>query len=125
MSPEPDGKPGKAPAEPASKEKTPPPSELAPKIKEQSLELHPLNAEEFLGLAQALRHPWRLMWVNFVVAIARGLGFTLGVTVLSAAVLYASVNVLSRMVEIPVLGKHVASFMVLVKDQMRKGPKLP
>lgn len=60
-----------------------------------------------------LEHPRRLMYVNFLIGIARGLGTAIGFTILGALVLL----ILQRVVtlNLPVISEFIATIVRLVE----------
>jgi hypothetical protein len=71
-----------------------------------------MNLSEYLNY---MRMPHRVIWLNFVSGIARGLGFAVGMTILFGLLLY----VLGRMVDIPLIGKYVAKIVSIVQQELR------
>ena len=61
-----------------------------------------LELEEYLLY---LRSPWRMMWVNLVAGIYRGLGAILGASVVVAGILWF----LSLTGSVPLIGQHMRS----------------
>lgn len=80
--------------------------------------LHPANNDDILGLAYALRSPWRLIGVNLFVGVARGLGFAIGVTILGGALIVFILKILGNLAQVPVIGKFIAEILQAVKMQM-------
>lgn len=56
----------------------------------------------------------RLIGMNLVAGLFRGMGITLGVTVLAAIVFY----ILGRMVDIPIIGNWIANIVLHVEGQI-------
>jgi len=76
-------------------------------------------ATGFEDVIRFVKKPWRLIWINFLIGLARGLGFFLGVTILGACILVA----LNKMVDLPVLGKHIANIVNAVQEQLANMPR--
>ncbi len=53
-----------------------------------------------------LRSPFRIVWINFLAGIFRGLGAVLGATVVVAGILW----LLTLIVSFPVIGEYVRDF---------------
>ncbi len=72
--------------------------------------LENVGLEDYVRLS---RNPNRLLWLNFISGIARGLGFTLG-TALVLAILY---KVLARLISmnIPYLTEILIDFVEMIK----------
>ncbi|MCL6477194.1 MAG: DUF5665 domain-containing protein [Peptococcaceae bacterium] len=64
-----------------------------------------------------LHSPWRLLWINFISGIARGLGIAIGFAILGAIALI----VLQRLVDLnlPVIGSFIADIVEIVQRQLR------
>ena len=76
-------------------------------------------ATGFEDVIKFVKKPWRLIWINFLIGLARGLGFFLGVTILGACILV----VLHKMVDFPVIGKYIADIVNAVKEQLANMPR--
>jgi len=78
--------------------------------------LERMHLAEYLGYMSV---PRKVLFINFIAGLARGLGFGLGMTVLLGVALY----LLGRMVDLPLVGQYVAKFVAMVQDQIRElGP---
>ena len=64
---------------------------------------------------QYLHHPWRLIWTNFLIGIARGLGSTLGLAVVIGLLVFFLQNLL--MLNLPVISDFIADFIRMVQEQ--------
>ncbi|MCL6612286.1 MAG: DUF5665 domain-containing protein [Peptococcaceae bacterium] len=64
-----------------------------------------------------LHSPWRLLWVNFVSGIARGLGIAVGFVILGAVIII----ILQRLVDLnlPLIGGFIADMVEIVRQQMK------
>ncbi|MBZ4664018.1 MAG: hypothetical protein JG776_1733 [Caloramator sp.] len=69
-----------------------------------------LNCVDFIVEKKSLK---RVLWYNFLVGVARGLGMAFGFTVLAAIVVY----ILQRIVvlNLPLISKFIANIIELVK----------
>lgn len=81
--------------------------------------IHTTNALEKLHVAEYiefLRSPFRLIWVNLLAGLARGVGFALGATLLSSFLLY----LLFRLAELnlPVIGEFIARIVMIVTNHL-------
>ncbi|MDQ7793980.1 MAG: DUF5665 domain-containing protein [bacterium] len=70
-----------------------------------------------------LQRPRRLLYLNFVSGLARGLGFAVGFTILGAVVLYALQRVL--MLNLPVVGGFIAEIVRIVEERLARNPPSP
>lgn len=84
--------------------------------------LHRLTVQmEKVKLAECvelLNKPGRLLWLNFLAGIARGLGMAVGFTFLGAILIFF----LRRMValNLPVIGRFIAEVVFIVQDYLEK-----
>ena len=61
-----------------------------------------------------LNSPPRMILMNFIAGLFRGLGLTIGATILVAAVIYT----LRHMVNLPLIGAYVAKIVRIVQHEM-------
>jgi|SRR3989339_1608763 len=73
-----------------------------------------------------VRRPWRLLIVNFMIGLIRGIGFLLGMTIVGAAVLAALLTVSKPMIDkllqldIPGLSKWLAHLIQEIQKNLSK-----
>lgn len=81
-----------------------------------SLYMEKMKLAEYVEL---LNSPKRLLWVNFMAGLARGLGMALGFTVLFAIVVIFLQHLVK--LNLPVIGDFIAQLVSLVKasDKLR------
>lgn len=60
-----------------------------------------------------LSHPKKAIWANIIIGVSRGVGFVIGVSIISVIILTILGSVLSHFVTIPVIGEFIA---VIVKN---------
>ncbi|MGB4504612.1 MAG: DUF5665 domain-containing protein [Syntrophaceticus sp.] len=86
---------------------------LKQKIEELSLNLERMKLAEYVEL---LNNPKRLLYVNFISGLARGLGIAVGFTLLGALLLY----ILQRIVllNLPLVSDFIATLIRLVQLQL-------
>ena len=70
---------------------------------------------EFLNL---IKKPFRLIWINFLIGLARGLGIAIGMTILAAFITYFSIQILLKMVDLPIIGEWVAKVVSVVRQSL-------
>lgn len=89
--------------------------ELKDKIGELIISMEKMKLAEYVTL---LERPYRLLYINFLTGIARGLGIAIGFTILGAILLVF----LQRLVllNLPVIGEFIAQLVRLV--QLNLGP---
>ncbi|MGE5371825.1 MAG: DUF5665 domain-containing protein [Solirubrobacterales bacterium] len=75
-------------------------------------------------LIEMLQHPRRLLYINFLMGLARGFGMAIGFTILAGGVLW----LLQRLavLNVPVIGEFIAEIVRWVQVELQAGgPKLP
>lgn len=79
--------------------------------------LERMHMAEYIALFQ---NPRRLVWLNFLSGIARGLGIAVGFALLSAVVVY----ILQRltMLNLPLVGNFIAQLVHIVQMRMTTMP---
>ena len=87
---------------------------LKQKVEELSLNLERMKLAEYVEL---LNNPKRLLFINFISGLARGLGIAVGFTLLGALVLF----ILQRLVvlNLPVVSDFIATLVHLVQLQLQ------
>lgn len=88
--------------------------ELKDKVAELSVNMEKMKLAEYVAL---LERPYRLLYINFLTGIARGLGIAVGFTVLGALLLL----ILQRLVvlNLPLIGEFIAEIVRLVELNLR------
>lgn len=64
---------------------------------------------------QLLEHPRRLLMINFVAGVARGLGMAVGFTLIGAIAIYC-LRVLVNL-HLPVISNFIARIIIMVQEQ--------
>ncbi len=64
-----------------------------------------------LGIEDLRRERWRLVKLNFLMGLARGLGFFLGATIIGAMVFW----LILRLVDAPLIGGFISEILEIVK----------
>lgn len=87
---------------------------LQEKIEKLALNMERMKLAEYVDL---LDNPWRLLYINFISGVARGLGIAVGFTLLGAMLLF----VLQRLavLNLPLLSDFIAEIVRLVQIQLR------
>ena len=77
-----------------------------------------LNMEKmkFMEYVSYLENPRRLIWSNFVSGVARGFGTVVGVTVVTACVLYFLKFLLT--LNLPLISSYIAEFIRLIQKEL-------
>jgi Domain of unknown function (DUF5665) len=71
-----------------------------------------MNLGDYVGL---LQKPGRLLWLNFVAGMARGLGTILGATVLVSLIVAVAQRIIAS--HLPGVGNFFAEFLQLLRQQ--------
>lgn len=61
-------------------------------------------------------HPWKLLGINFLIGLARGLGTTIGLAIVLALIAGFTRELISA--NLPVISKWVADFIEMINDYM-------
>lgn len=87
---------------------------LRRKVTQLAVNMEKMKLAEYVDL---LHSPWRLLWINFISGIARGLGIAVGFAILGAIVLI----VLQKLVDLnlPVIGGFIADIVEIVQEQLQ------
>jgi hypothetical protein len=74
-----------------------------------------MKLAEYVNL---LENPRRLLYINFIAGVARGLGIAVGFAILGAVIIY----VLQRIValNLPVIGKFIAEIVTIVQTNLAR-----
>lgn len=65
---------------------------------------------------QLLHSPWRLIWLNIISGIARGVGVALGFTFFAATIIYV-LQMLGAL-NLPIIGDYIADIVRIVQHQL-------
>ncbi|MDP2859674.1 MAG: DUF5665 domain-containing protein [Bacillota bacterium] len=88
---------------------------LIEKLEQLSLAVEKMKLAEYVDL---LHRPKRLMYVNFLAGLARGIGSAVGWALL-VALLVAILRNLVR-VNLPLVGGYIADLVILVQSQLAR-----
>ena len=66
---------------------------------------------------ELLNNPKKLLWVNFIAGIARGLGTAIGLTILFAIIIYFLQKII--MLNLPVISDFIAEIIRMVEDSKK------
>ena len=86
---------------------------LRDKIDELAINMEKMKLAEYVNL---LNRPWRLLYINFISGLARGLGTAVGFAILGAIMLL----VLQHLVRLnlPVIGSFIAEIVAIVQSRL-------
>jgi len=88
---------------------------LEGRVRELAINMEKMKLAEYVEL---LENPYRLLYINFISGIARGLGIAIGFAILGAII----VLVLQRLavLNLPVIGDFIADLVKIVQAQLGK-----
>ncbi|CCI70147.1 DUF5665 domain-containing protein [Paenibacillus polymyxa] len=66
--------------------------------------------------ALLLNKPWRLLWLNLISGVSRGIGIALGFTFFAATIIYV-LQVLGAL-NLPIIGDYIADIVRIVQRQL-------
>lgn len=69
-----------------------------------------------------LEHPGRLLWTNFLIGIARGLGSTIGLAIVLGIIIYVLQNIIT--LNLPLISDWIAEFITMVQENYHIGRNL-
>lgn len=87
---------------------------LEDKVDNLALTMEKIKLAEYVEL---LNNPWKLLWVNLLAGLARGVGIAIGGTVLVAILLFLLRQV--AILNLPLISDFIAEIVRLVQQQLR------
>lgn len=106
------------PLEPVRSVKAEPPADEESILREVAEQLtRTMEKTRIAEYVEYLNHPARLLWTNFLIGIARGLGSTLGLAIVLAIILYILQKVI--MLNLPVLSDFTSRFIQMVMENLQ------
>ncbi|HEX3033174.1 MAG TPA: DUF5665 domain-containing protein [Bacillota bacterium] len=90
--------------------------ELKSKIEELSLAMEKMKLAEYVEL---LHRPWRLMFINLIAGLARGVGIAIGFALLGAVLIYSLQKL--AILNLPLIGGVIADLVRIVQLQLNLG----
>jgi uncharacterized membrane protein len=93
------------------------PRDLEARIEQLTLQVKKMLAADFTEILEFAKHPWRLIWSNFLIGIIRGTGMAIGFTILGAIVIWFIFKLLQGMIDLPLIGEFIARMIAIVKEQ--------
>lgn len=93
------------------------PTELAQRVDEAADRLgYYLEKTQLADYIQLLEKPRRLLWLNFLGGLGRGVGFAVGGTLIGALIFYGLMQ-LARM-NLPLIGNFIAGIVRIVEYRL-------
>lgn len=105
---------------PQKQQTTPTPSTHAPEKEYDQLEqiteklTRTMEKTRIAEYVQYLEHPGRLLWTNFLIGIARGLGSTIGLAIVVGFLIFFLQKLL--LLNLPVISDFIADFILMVQE---------
>lgn len=91
---------------------------LAKKNKQQAL-IDSMERTRLAEYAMYLEKPWRLLGMNFLIGLARGLGMTIGLALVLALIVFIAQEIIAA--NLPGISKWLADLMGLVQSYSVSG----
>ena len=66
---------------------------------------------------QYLEHPWRLLWSNFLIGVARGLGITIALAIILAILFFILQHIV--MLNLPFISDLITKMIYTVQENLR------
>lgn len=89
---------------------------LSHKVEDLSLAIERMKLAEYVEL---LNKPLRLLYINFIAGVARGVGMTIGFAILGALIIYTLQRL--AILRLPVIGGFIAELVRIVQIQLNLG----
>ena len=86
---------------------------LIEKIDELSVNMEKMKLAEYIEM---MNKPRRLLYLNFIMGLARGFGMAIGFTILAAVVLYILQKIV--VLNMPLIGNFIAEIVNIVQNQL-------
>lgn len=83
---------------------------LQEKITDLAVKMEKMKLAEYV---QLLDQPWRLLYINFIAGVGRGVGIAVGFTILGALILYLLKHLV--MLNLPWIGGFIAEIVRMVQ----------
>lgn len=64
-----------------------------------------------------LNRPWKLLWNNFLIGIARGLGSTIGLAIILGIVIYVLQELI--VLNLPVISDGIIKFITMIQENLQ------
>ncbi|MFW6278727.1 MAG: DUF5665 domain-containing protein [Bacillota bacterium] len=88
-------------------------NKILKKLDELGERIQGMTIAEYIEM---IRSPKRMMFVNFLAGMARGLGFVIGATLLGSIFLFLLYQLAN--LNLPVIGEFVARIVTIVQEQL-------
>lgn len=78
------------------------------------------NFAEYVELWQK---PWKMLLLNFLSGLFRGLGIAIGMTVVFGIVIFVVIKLLANLINVPIIGIYIAQLIEFVNLTLKSGIK--
>lgn len=79
-----------------------------------------LERSKIANYVNLMNKPWRLIYLNILGGIARGLGLAIGFTILGALLIYLLTR--SFLLNLPIIGSFVGELVWIIQQYLRTRP---
>ncbi|HHY12637.1 MAG TPA: hypothetical protein GX529_08405 [Firmicutes bacterium] len=79
-----------------------------------------LERSKIAEYVDLLNHPWRLIYLNLIGGLSRGVGLAIGFTVLSALLIYVLTR--SFILNLPLVGNFLGELVWIIQEYLRAKP---
>jgi len=79
-----------------------------------------LERAKIAEYANLMSNPWRLIYLNLVGGLARGVGFAVGFTLLGALIIYVLTR--SFVLNLPIIGNFLGELVWIIQQYLRQKP---
>ena len=86
---------------------------IGEKLDQLGIQLERAQIADYVNL---LNKPTRLLWLNLLVGIARGVGFAVGFTIFAATIIYILQQL--QVLNLPIIGDYIADIVKIVQAQL-------
>ncbi|MNT81611.1 hypothetical protein D3C72_2212220 [compost metagenome] len=76
-----------------------------------------MEKSRVMEYTELLYSPWRLIWLNLLSGVARGVGIAIGFTFFAATIIYV-LQVLGAL-NLPIIGDYIADIVRIVQHQLQ------
>ncbi|MCF8010735.1 MAG: DUF5665 domain-containing protein [Clostridiales bacterium] len=87
---------------------------LEKRLEQISQNMERMNLTEYIRL---LESPWKLLYINFISGLARGLGIAVGFAILGAVVILLLQKIVK--LNLPLISEFIANLVELVRLQLQ------
>ena len=82
---------------------------LEKKIEELATSMERSRIEEYTDI---IKYPKKLLVVNLLVGIAKGIGMALGFSIIAALL----IGILQKMIDLPLIGEYIANLLKVIEN---------